>query len=140
MLTDLMDGRPLTPITENDFENVKREPWMKDDGITQCPRMSSLFRHEKDGKVTYTDNNRVVMIDQDGGTWHNGLVSRLVNEKYPIKLPYRGGEKYKVYCEEYTIDENGNKVDILGEYNRLRIIKIVKPDGTVEEIDKTYEV
>lgn len=140
ILIKLMNGRPLTPITEKDFENVEPKPWTKKDlKLTQCPRMSSLFRHEVDGKVTYSDVDRVISIDTKGHTWQNGFISNIVDKKYPIKLPY-SGEKYKAYIEDWYEDENGNKVDVRGEYNRLRLIKIVHPDGTVEEINKTYEV
>lgn len=142
ILMRLMDDAPLTPITDKDFENVKDNVFANDtDVIYQCPRMSSLFKHVNttSGEISYHDVNRVVKVDQKGNCWHNGTCSELVDERHPITLPYFGGDVYKVYCRDYTLTENGEEVEIPGEYNRMYVEKIVCPDGTVEYINKTFE-
>lgn len=141
ILMRLMDDAPLTPINESDFDNAEPSTTIETD-ITyyQCPRMSSLFKEVyNDGTVMYDDVNRVVKVDQKGNCWHNGVCSELVNKIHPITLPYFGGDVYKVYCREYTLTENGEEVELPGEYNRMYIEKIVCPDGTVEIVDKTIE-
>ena len=63
ILCSLIDGKPLTPITEDDFKEY--EP-IDTEGSIQCKRMSSLFkRTDRDGKVTYNDVDRAVFIDTE---------------------------------------------------------------------------
>lgn len=68
ILIQLMEGRPLTPITDEDFtldnDDIHTpEDYLKDAGLVssiQCKRMSSLFKEEHiDGTITYSDNDRV---------------------------------------------------------------------------------
>lgn len=139
ILKRLCDAKPLSPITEKDFDGV--EAYNTDNSglkAYQCPRMSSLFKEEYQDEVSYDDINRVLYVDENGNTWHNGLVRCLVNEKYPITLPY-SGEKYLVYCDEYTITETGEKIRERGSYNRIFIKYIIHPDGTREDWNKEYE-
>ena len=86
ILKRLLDELPLTPI-----EDVP-ENWSEVmDGEYQCTRMSSLFKHvEKDGRVWYSDNNRVVCIDVEstGNRFHCGQASRIIDEMFPILMPY----------------------------------------------------
>lgn len=138
ILKRLCDEKPLSPITEKDFDGV--EAFKDRSGLKtyQCPRMSSLFKEEYQDETSYDDINRVVVVDENGSTWHNGLVRCLVNEKYPITFPY-SGEKYLVYCDEYTITETGKKIYERGSYNRIFIKYIIRPDGTREDWNKEYE-
>ena len=55
ILERLMDGQPLTPITDEDFFIVRpkypieSDKWLAEHGLKseiQCPRMSGLFRRE----------------------------------------------------------------------------------------------
>ena len=139
ILKRLCDEKPIAPITEKDFDGVKAYN-IEINGIKhyQCPRMSSLFKEEYEDKISYDDINRVLVTDKNGNTWHNGLIRRLVNEKYPITFPY-SGEKYSVYCDEYTITETGEKIYDRGSYNRIFIKYIIRPDGTREDWNKEYE-
>lgn len=137
ILIKLMNDEPLTPITEKDFDGV--EP--SDHGkylCYQCPRKTSLFKDVyPDGKVEYKDVDRVIFIDKYG-SWTNGFVSRLVEEKYPLKFPYYGNEKFYAYGETYTITEKGEKIDEQGQFNTLFINYIKLPDGTIETWNKEY--
>lgn len=138
ILKRLCDEKPLSPITEKDFDGV--EAFTDRSGLKtyQCPRMSSLLKEEYQDEVSYDDINRVVVVDENGNTWHNGFVRCLVNEKYPITFPY-SGEKYLVYCDEYTITETGEKIYERGSYDRIFIKYIIRPDGTREDWNKEYE-
>lgn len=119
ILTRLMDGRPLSPITENDFAHPLLDCEMVyEDGSksVQCPRMFSLFRKEhKDGTFTYSDNDRIVAYEESNprSAWHNGTISRMIDEMYPITLPYYADEKFKVYYKEYLFDEKNGDYDTL---------------------------
>ena len=112
ILIRLMEGLPLTPITDDDFTNtepeIKESPEeLKKYGLKsdlQCPRMSSLFRYETlDGKITYTDVERTIMHDANGdGWWHSGVASSLIDEVFPSKRKYfPSKEKYKVDRETF---------------------------------------
>ena len=119
ILTRLMDGRPLSPITEKDFEYPLNAEYVKHilgDRCHQCPRMSSLFQTEnEDGTFSYSDNNRIVAYEESSphSAWHNGTISRMIDEMYPITLPYYANEKFKVYYKEYLFDEKNGDYDTL---------------------------
>ena len=148
ILNRLIDGKPLTPITDEDFFKYDvgiKEPdsYLKECGLKsdiQCGRMSSLFRKETlDGKVTYNDVDRVIFYDKtDDGCWHNNFVSKLIDERFPITMPYfPPAEPYKVYGESKYLDENGNDVteEHVGEYNYIRYDYVITPEGKRVELN-----
>ena len=152
ILIRLMEGLPLTPITDNDFTSVEPEKWespkeLKKHGLKsdlQCPRMSSLFRYETlDGKITYSDVERVIFHDANGdGWWHSSIASRLVDEMFPITMPYYPGkEKYKVYGESFYMVNGEDKSDEnVGSYNLVKIYYILTPDKEKIEVNKEFNL
>lgn len=151
ILIRLMNGLPLKPIVDEDFTSVEPEVWespvyLEKNGLKsdlQCPRMNSLFREETlDGKITYTDVDRVVFHDANGdGWWHNGYADRLVNEMFPITMPYYPKvEKFKVYGETFCIVDGEDKTaENVGTYNLIKIYYIITPDGERIEVNKEFE-
>lgn len=152
ILIRLMNDLPLKPIIDDDFTSVEPEilespKYLKERGLKsslQCPRMSSLFREETlDGKITYSDVDRVVFHDADGdGWWHNRYADRLVDEMFPITMPYypKVG-KFKVYGETFYMEDGVNKSPRnVGCYNLIKIYYIITPDGERIEINKEFEV
>ena len=98
ILIRLMEGQPLTPITDKDFfegDNLRclgDDEYLKERGLKsdiQCPRMSSLFRKETlDGKVTYHDVDRAYFVDiENPSNTYSSCVSFL-DELVPITMPY----------------------------------------------------
>ena len=90
ILNRLIDGKPLTPITEEDFYIPKDSKIIGDNpkflesrglkSSIQCPRMSSLFRDEKlDGTIEYVDLNRATCIDINDPdiSYHNNFIVNL---------------------------------------------------------------
>ena len=151
ILIRLMDGLPLKPITDDDFTNVEPEIWespeeLKKYGLKsnlQCPRMSSLFKEETlDGKITYTDVERTIMHDANGkGWWHSGIASRLVDEMFPITMPYYPSkEKYKVYGETfYMVNAVDKTTENVGTYNLVKIYYIITPNNERIEVNKEFK-
>jgi len=137
ILNHLLNDEPLTPITEQDFDGV--EPSDHGDHLCyQCPRKTSLFKDVyPDGKIEYVDVDRVIFIDKYG-SWTNGFVRRLVEEKHPLKFPYYGREKFYAYGETYTITKKGEKIYEHGQFNAMFIKNVKLPDGTIEEWNKEY--
>ncbi len=143
ILIRLMEGNPLTPITDEDFfvENdmpLESEEYLKEKGLKsdlQCPRKSSLFRKETlDGKVSYTDVDRVVYVDENGHYWGNGLVREIIDRMFPITMPYvPSNEKYKVYGEEFLLDKRN------GDFDHRAFLYVITPDGKKIELDEYYK-
>ena len=105
--------------------------------------MGSLFRQETlDGKITYTDVNRTIMHDANGDRWcHCGCASRIVDEMFPIKMPYYpSNEKYKDYRETfYIVDGEDKTSENVGTYNLIKIYYIITPNNERIEVNKEFE-
>ena len=143
ILIRLMEGLPLTPIRDKDFffDNgngvckLETSEYLAKRGIKsslQCPRMSSLFRDETlDGKVTYHDVERCVMIDieQPSNTFSSGD-SRIIDEMFPITMPYTPPvNKFEVYTQTFLTDEKN------GDFDTRAILYAITPDGKKIDIN-----
>lgn len=121
ILYRLLQSKPLTPITDKDFEGLTHdifydEDFLKEHGLKdqfQCPRMSSLFKQiHLDGSITYTDTERVTCYEMGKNLpFYFGIASAVVDEMFPITLPYTGDIKYTVYVKEYLIDPKNGDFD-----------------------------
>ena len=144
-LDRLIDGLPLTPITDKDFDGVVPDTYTGDK-CYQCPRDSSLFKYvDKDGNVSYSDVNRSVFYDAreaNACAW-NGP-SKLIDKLFPIKLPYMPSSKlYKVYGETFLFDKDGKDITSLptsrGTFNVTKYYYLITPDGERIEINETRD-
>lgn len=143
ILNRLLNDQPLTPI--EDVDDVwDKSPRPKDGPeLYQCKRMSSLFKTVKpDGSVTYDDVHRVICISLNNhlATYRSGLVNRIINEMFPITMPYMPGEPIKVYCEDFLVNEKNGDFDTVGVFYALKTedckekrIEINKFFGTSED-------
>ena len=137
ILNRLIDGKPLTPVEDSD--NVWNEcAWASKSvkKLYQCKRMSSLFKEIKsDGSVYYDDTNRVVCIDIDtGASYYNGFIRGLINEMYPITMPYFPCDKsINVYCTDCLTDPHN------GDFDTMGVIYLVAPDGEKKSIDRYFK-
>lgn len=141
ILNRLIDQKPLTPIedTEDVWNDISDISGRDGEAVNyQCKRMSSLFKYVySDGTVKYKDVDRVVMVvEEDDGresTWHSGLVSDIINELFPITMPYiPENNPYKVYCKECLSDKDN------GDYDTVGIFYAITPDGTRVEINRFF--
>lgn len=141
ILNRLIDQKPLTPIedTDNVWNDISDISGRDGEAVNyQCKRMSSLFKYVySDGTVKYKDIDRVVMVvEEDDGresTWHNGLVSDIINELFPITMPYiPENNPYKVYCKECLSDKAN------GDYDTVGVFYAITPDGTRVEINRFF--
>lgn len=117
ILNRLMRGQPLTPI--EDTEDIWNFICTNEDGSKgyQCKRMSSLFKDVyPDGTVKYKDVDRyyVTYAENSNTTWKNGFVMRIIDELFPITMPYIPGEPIKVVCEEFLVDPKNGDYDTVG--------------------------
>lgn len=138
ILNRLIDGKPLTSIEDTD--DVWYEVWFNTDKSTyQCLRMSSLFKDVyRDGTIRFHDNDRIVCVDIDypnpSATYHNGFVSNIVDDMFPITMPYTPSDKpFTVYCESFLTDPKN------GDYDTKGIIYVKKPDGELVDILRYFK-
>lgn len=137
ILIRLMNGNPLTPITDDDFF-AKSSEHIKGKGLKsyiECPRMSSLFRKETlDGKVSYTDADRVICVDKKGNTWNSALARDIIDKMFPITMPYfPSNEKYKIYREDFVLNPNNDYPD------HEAFMCVITPKGEIIELDEYYK-
>lgn len=141
ILNRLMDGKPLTPITDEDFFSVEfgteehpamPDEWLKEQNLKsdiQCPRMSSLFRSEDlNGNITYHDNDRYYYIDVENpsNTFHSS--GKFLDEMFPITMPYvPKSEPYKIYSQTFLTNKDN------GDFDTRGILYVITPDG--EKVD-----
>lgn len=139
ILLRLMDGRPLTPIEDTIDSWYK---WKRRDNIDydiyQSKRMSSLFKCVyADGSVKYNDNNRVVCKDiysSSGATYRNNFVTKLIDDIYPITMPYIPDDKaITVHCCDFLCEPSG------GDFDTMGILFMIMPDGKKVDIRKYYK-
>lgn len=139
ILDRLIDGKVLTPI--EDAPDIWNDCALYDYEVgystKQCKRMSSLFKYiYYDGTVKYKDINRFVCTDQNNPslTWHSGLIDEILNEKFPITMPYMPSDSpYLVYCSESLTDPKN------GDFDTVAIWYVHKPNGDREEINRFFK-
>ena len=145
ILERLMEGLPLTPITDSDFFSVEQgtedfpaesEEYLKERGLRsslQCPRMSRLFRKETlDGKVSYHDVDRCVCVNVESpsDTYSSGI-DRIVDEMFPITMPYNPTPGvYKLYVQTFLVDKKN------GDFDTKGILYVETPKGKRVDVNK----
>lgn len=141
ILNRLIDGKPLTPIEDIPEVWSQIEAPVEDCVCYQCTRMGSLFKHvHSDGTVTYHDVNRCYCVNKgntDGATWTMGFITNLIDEMYPITMPYFPTSKsIVVHCTECLYDPKN------GDFDTIGVWYLVMPHGekvTVERFFKESE-
>jgi len=137
ILNRLIDGKPLTEIEDtDDIWNLITDE-KEDYKLYQCKRMSALFKYVyNDGTIKYDDINRYYCVDAYDleGTYSLKLVGDIINELYPITMPYYPGKKMKVYCETFLTDEAN------GDFDTVGVFYILKPELEKIKINRFFKV
>lgn len=136
ILNRLIDHKPLTPI--EDTEDVWNDISDISGGCVkyQCRRMSSLFKYVyPDGTVKYRDVNRFygVNIDNPNCSYHSGLIDRVMEELYPIRMPYFSTKSFEVVCEEFLTDRKN------GDFDTVGMLYFIDPDGIRVELNRYFK-
>ena len=138
ILIRLLNELPLTPIKDTeDMWNTNIIDKHDDYTSYQCNRMSSLFKQVcNDGTVEYHDVNRAYCIDIKTGDTYSSWICSLIDEMFPIAMPYYPPvNKYKIYTEEFIAKGYiGDQTD----YNTRAVLYCITPDGEKIEINKYY--
>lgn len=138
ILNRLIDCKPLTPIEDVPDVWSKITCLKNECTAYQCKRMSSLFKHVyTDGTVKYNDIDRYICVNKDrprSSGWRNGFINRLLDEKYPITMPYYPPTKpFVVYCTEYLSDPKN------GDFDTIGIWYVDKPNGERDVIERFFK-
>lgn len=138
ILNRLIDGRPLTPIvdTPETWNDISDISGLKGEEVNyQCKRMSSLFKYVyADGTIKYSDINSHYCVDiSNKSIYHSGLVQKIIDEMYPITMPYWPTAPIKVYCQDLLTDRKN------GDFDTVGIFYLIKPDGERVEINRFFK-
>lgn len=140
ILNRLIEGKPLTFIedTEDAWSDISDRSGLRGEIANyQCRRMSSLFKYVyDDGSIKYRDVNRFcgVNVDNPDVFYHSRLIDRVMEEKFPITMPYFPESKpFRVYCEEFLTDRKN------GDFDTVGILYVIKPDGERVEINRYFK-
>lgn len=138
ILDRLIDGKVLTPIEDTpdiwDFGHIRER-----DGAEayQCKRMSALFKHVyPDGSVDYSDIDRFYCVNKSNPdvSYGSGLVTRVMDEIYPITMPYMPPTRnIKVVCEDFLVDPEN------GDYDTMGLLYCVMPDGERADVNRFFK-
>ena len=135
ILMRLIDGKPLSPVEDTEdmwsisYEEVDHKSY-------QHERMPSLFKYVyDDGTVRYSDVDRVRCVDLNNpnDVYSNGFITKIINEMFPITMPYYGNDSYKVFRTDFLFDEKNGDFDTMGVYYAI------KSDGTRIEINRYFK-
>ena len=91
--------------------------------VYQCKRMPSLFKYVYgDGTVKYHDNDLSYCVDINNPnvTYSSRLGGEIVDEMYPIIMPYMPSKPIKVYCEDFLVDKKNGDFDTVGVFYALK--------------------
>ena len=143
ILISLMNGNPLSPITDEDFFYdgnkdfpLESKEYLKEKGLKssiQCRRKTSLFRKETiDGEISYSDNDRCYCVDIHNSdlVYSCGEAINIINKLYPITMPYvPKNKKYKIYTEDFLTDTKN------GDYDTMAFFYLITPENKKIELN-----
>lgn len=139
ILVRLIEGKALTPIedTPDIWEECLWQSMDKSYREYQCTRMSSLFKDVyPDGTIKYTDVQRtkVTYANNPDIYWSNGMASGIIDEMFPITMPYvPESRQYIVHAEEFLVDPAN------GDFDTLGYLFVIKPDGEKVVLNRYFK-
>lgn len=139
ILERLLNERPLTPIedTEDVWNEIKVFSDKSDETVYQCNRLHSLFKTvKKNDSVSYSDNSRYIGIDEKGYEYSSRFVSEIIDELFPITMPYYPENgRYKVYTKSFIAKGFEGDND---DFNTRSILYCITPKGERVAINRYY--
>lgn len=139
-LMRLIDGKPLTPIEDTE------DMWFNPPGIDAedengdksylHKRMSSLCKYiYNNGTIRYSDINRVYCAGQTNPnvTYRSSFITRIIDELFPITMPYYPTGYFKVYTEDLLTDKKN------GDFDTMGVLYAIQPDGTRVDIFRYFK-
>ena len=148
LLNRMTSELPLYPITMEDFNNTVASE-IRDKLKHTCARYEALTATKNsDGTgFTYSDSKRVVFYDQSlinqeesssivdilhSRANYPSIALKLVDDLFPITLPYMPGDKYEVFGSSYSFKLAEGEPDL------VEIDFIKTPNGQLVKVDQYY--
>lgn len=137
ILVRLIEGKPLTPIEDvPDVWNLVCRGKYREGKTYQCSRMSSLFKTvHPDDSVSYSDVGRVRVTYAENSDicWSSSMATRLIDEMFPITMPYWPRKSgYVLHAEEFLLDPAN------GDFDTVGYLYAIDPDGQRIEINRYF--
>lgn len=136
----LINNKPLLPIEDTDevWSDISDTSGLKGEECNyQCKRMSSLFKYVyADGTVKYRDVDRYhgVNINCPDAQYHSGLIDTVMDELYPITMPYMPADRaFKIYTEDFLVDP------AKGDYDTVGILYVITPSMDKVAINRYFK-
>lgn len=113
ILNRLVERKPLVPLTGEDDEWSELEV-INSQFYQHNKRYHALSKKISDGTIKFTDHDRVscynAILPEDGSKvyWGSGLVTRLIDDLYPITFPYMPNKLYVAVEEILSDSKNGD--------------------------------
>lgn len=140
ILNRLINNKPLLPIEDTDevWSDISDMSGLKvEEHNYQCKRMSSLFKYVyADGTVKYRDVDRYhgVNINYPDAQYHSGLIDTVMDELYPITMPYMPADRaFKIYTEDFLVDP------AKGDYDTVGILYVITPSMDKIAINRYFK-
>ena len=142
ILTRLMHGLPLTPITDTE-DNWSPSNFSEDSDERksyQCRRKFSLFKNvDKNGNVSYHDVDRAYCEEiNNPEDRFTSSACCIVDELFPITMPYypKSEGRYKVVVDTFAADgfEGGDT-----DFNTRAILYVITPDNKKVKVNRYYK-
>lgn len=107
ILNRLIDGKPLTPIEENDeWDPVDGFDWLHKTSVYQCRRLPSLFKYvSDDGCIEYHDNDYMYCVNlyDNNDTYSYSFAKVMYHDMFPITIPYMPVKPVAVFCDSFSV-------------------------------------
>lgn len=113
ILNRLISNKPLLPIEDTEFKYVYA-----------------------DGTVKYRDVDRYhgVNINCPDAQYHSGLIDTVMDELYPITMPYMPADRaFKIYTEDFLVDP------AKGDYDTVGILYVITPSMDKVAINRYFK-
>ena len=140
ILNRLIDNKPLLPIEDTDegWSAIYDMSGLKgEERKYQCKRLRSLFKYVyADGTIKYRDVDRYygVNINEPDAPYHSGLIDTVMDELYPITMPYMPADRaFKIYMEEFLVDP------AKGDYDTVGILYVITPSMDKVAINRYFK-
>lgn len=140
ILNRLINNKPLLPIEDTDevWSDISDMSGLRgEERNYQCKRMSSLFKYVyADGTVKYRDVDRYhgVNINCPDAPYHSGLIDTVMDELYPITMPYMPADRaFKIYTEDFLVDP------AKGDYDTVGILYVITPSMDKVAINRYFK-
>lgn len=149
IFTQLLLENPLTPIEDNEDDWVFADGFDPASGnenpgwtIYQCKRRSSLFKKviydRKTGDVEhvkFSDTKRYVCVDiNTEDIYTGGMGPVILDEMFPISMPYSPLDKIKIFTEDFKYHEDFN-----GDFDTVGVLYFRFPDGKMKQIKRFFK-